>query len=288
MYASPFQYHRAGSIAEARQLLAAHPGAKLLAGGHSLLPLMKLRLANPEALIDIGSIAELKGITATQDGFRIGAATPHAAIAASSHLATGCAVVNDTAGRIGDPAVRNRGTIGGSLAHADPGADLPGVLVAIGASIEVIGAAGTRTIAADDFFQGLMTTALDEGDIVTAIRVRRLKKGEGAAYAKFPHPASRYAVIGAAACIALEKGVCTSGRVVVSGLLPRPTVLSSVEKALVGAKLDEAAIAAASGRAGEDLGGDIIGDSFASAGYRRGVVGVYVARAVREAARRAG
>ena len=124
MYASPFQYHRAGSIAEARQLLAAHPGAKLLAGGHSLLPLMKLRLANPEALIDIGSIAELKGITATQDGFRIGAATPHAAIAASSHLATGCAVVNETAGRIGDPAVRNRGTIGGSLAHADPGADL--------------------------------------------------------------------------------------------------------------------------------------------------------------------
>jgi carbon-monoxide dehydrogenase medium subunit len=288
MYASPFQYHRASSIAEARKLLAANPGAKLLAGGHSLLPLMKLRLANPEALVDIGSIAELKGITATQDGFRIGAATTHATISASSHLRTGCAVVAETAGRIGDPAVRNRGTIGGSLAHADPGADLPGVLVAIGASIEVAGEAGTRAIAAHDFFQGLMTTALGENEIVTGVGVRRLKKGEGAAYAKFPHPASRYAVIGAAACVAVEKGVCSAARVVASGLVPRPVVLSSVEQTLVGAKLDEATIAAASGAAGEGLGDDIIGDHFASAGYRRGVIGVYVARAVREAARRAG
>lgn len=288
MYASPFRYHRASSIAEARQLLAAHPGAKLLAGGHSLLPLMKLRLANPEALIDIGSIAELTGITATQDGFRIGAATTHAAIAASSHLMTGCAVVAETAGRIGDPAVRNRGTIGGSLAHADPGADLPGVLVAIGASIEIIGDAGTRTVAADEFFQGLMTTALGEGEMVTAVRLRRLKKGEGAAYAKFSHPASRYAVIGAAACVAVEKGACTSARVVASGLVPRPAVLASVEKSLAGTRLDEAAIAAAIGRAGEDLGDDVIGDNFASAEYRRAVVGVYVARAIREASRRAG
>src|SRR5574338_720474 len=122
MFASPFQYHRASSIAEAQQLLASNPGARLLAGGHSLLPLMKLRLANPEALIDIGSIAELKGVTATADGFRIGAATTHAAIASSAELRAGCAVLAETAGRIGDPAVRNRGTIGGSLAHADPGA----------------------------------------------------------------------------------------------------------------------------------------------------------------------
>jgi len=288
MYASPFQYHRASSIAEARDLLAANPGAKLLAGGHSLLPLMKLRLANPEALIDIGSIAELKGITATQDGFRVGAATTHAEIAASPPLTTGCAVVAETAGRIGDPAVRNRGTIGGSIAHADPGADLPGVLVAIGASIEIMGAAGTRTLAADEFFLGLMTTALGEGEVVTAVRVRRLKKGEGAAYAKFPHPASRYAVIGAAACVASDKGSCTSARVVASGLVARPTILGSVERALVGARLDEAAIAASSARAGEDLGDDLIGDNFASAGYRRAVAGVYVARALREAARRAG
>lgn len=288
MYASPFQYHRAGSVAEARRLLAAHPGAKILAGGHSLLPLMKLRLANPEALIDIGSIAELKGITATQDGFRIGAGTTHATIAASPHLRTGCGIVAETAGRIGDPAVRNRGTIGGSLAHADPGADMPPVLVAVGASIEVAGEAGTRTIAAHDFFQGLMTTALGDGDIVTAVAVRRLKKGEGAAYVKFPHPASRYAVIGAAACLAVERGVCTSARIVAGGLVVRPAVLAAVEQALVGAKPDEASIAAAAARAGEGLGDDVIGDNFASAEYRRGVVGVYVARAIRDAARRAG
>jgi carbon-monoxide dehydrogenase medium subunit len=288
MFASPFQYHRASSIAEARQLLAAHPGAKLLAGGHSLLPLMKLRLANPEALIDIGSIAELKGIAATADGFRIGAGTTHAMVAASTELRGGCAVVAETASHIGDPAVRNRGTIGGSLAHADPGADLPGVLVALGASIEVIGAAGTRRIPAADFFQGLMATALGEGEIVTSVHVRRLNSGEGAAYSKFPHPASRYAVIGATACVAVEKGSCTSARVVAGGLVTQPMVLPSVGKALVGSRLDEAAITAASARAVEDLGDDLIGDIFASAEYRRAIAGVYVARALREAARRAG
>lgn len=288
MFASPFRYHRASSIAEARQLLASNAGARLLAGGHSLLPLMKLRLANPEALIDIGAIAELKGITATADGFRIGAATTHAAIAGSAELRAGCAVLADTAGRIGDPAVRNRGTIGGSLAHADPGADLPAVLAAIGAAIDVTGGGGSRTIAAADFIEGLMTTALGDGDLVTAINVRRLGKGEGAAYAKFAHPASRYAVIGAAAWLKVEKGTCTSARIVASGLVARPTALPSVEKALAGNRLDEAAITTASGRAAEDLGGDLIGDIFASAEYRRAVAGAYVARAVREAARQTG
>jgi carbon-monoxide dehydrogenase medium subunit len=287
MYASPFRYHRASSIAEARQLLATNPGAKLLAGGHSLLPLMKLRLANPDVLIDIGSVAELKGITPTSDGFRIGAATTHAAIAASAELRAGCAVVAATAGRIGDPAVRNRGTIGGSLAHADPGADLPGVLVALGATIEVMGTGGTRTIPSNEFFQGLMTTALADAELVTAVNVRRLGKGEGAAYAKFAHPASRYAVIGAAACLTVEKGTCAGARVVASGLVDRPTILPSVEKALGGTRLDEAAITAASARAAEDLGGDLLGDIFASVEYRRAVAGTYVARALREAARQA-
>ena len=288
MFASPFQYHRASSIAEARQLLASNPGARLLAGGHSLLPLMKLRLANPEALIDIGSIAELKGVTATADGFRIGAATTHAAIANSAELRAGCAVLAETAGRIGDPAVRNRGTIGGSLAHADPGADLPCVLAAIDASIEVAGGGGNRSIPAVDFIEGLMTTALGDGELLTAVKVRRLGKGEGAAYAKFAHPASRYAVIGAAACLKVDKGVCASARIVATGLVARPTRLTAVEQALSGKRLEDAAITAASARAGEDLGGDLVGDIFASAEYRRAVAGVYVARALREAARQAG
>jgi carbon-monoxide dehydrogenase medium subunit len=287
MYATPFQYHRASSIAEACKLLAANPGAKLLAGGHSLLPLMKLRLAAPEALIDIGSIAELKGIATSGDDIRIGAATTHSAIAASADLRGGCAVVAETASRIGDPAVRNRGTIGGSLAHADPGADLPGVLMAVGATIEVAGGSGVRRIPAGEFFLGLMTTALGEGELVANVVVPRLKAGQGAAYAKFPHPASRYAVIGAAAWVAVDKGACTSARVVASGLVPHPARLPSVEQALVGTKLDDAAIAGACGRAAGDLGDDVIGDVFASAGYRRGVVGAYVAHALRDAAKRA-
>jgi carbon-monoxide dehydrogenase medium subunit len=288
MYASPFQYHRASSIAEARQLLASNPGARLLAGGHSLLPLMKLRLASPDTLIDIGAIAELQGITATTDGIRIGAATTHAAIARSPEVRAGCAVLADTAGRIGDPAVRNRGTIGGSLAHADPGADLPGVLGAVDARIEVAGAGGNRTIPAADFVQGLMTTVLGEGELVTAVIVPRLARGEGAAYAKFAHPASRYAVIGAAAWLKVEGRACTGARVVVSGLVTRPTRLPSVEAALGGTRLDEAAITAAGGRAAADLDGDLIGDLFASAEYRRAVAGAYVARALREAARQTG
>lgn len=287
MYASPFDYHRASSIAEARRLLASHPGAKLLAGGHSLLPLMKLRLASPEALIDIGSIGELKGISAGADGIRIGAGTTHATIAASPELRDGCAVVAETAARIGDPAVRNRGTIGGSLAHADPGADLPTVLMALGATIEVIGPAGTRTIAADEFFLGLMETALGEGELITTVRVPRLRRGEGAAYAKLPHPASRYAVIGAAAFVVVEGGACTSARVTVGGLLAKPTLMPSVQAALVGSSLDDATIASASGHAASDVGADVIGDIFASAEYRRAMAGVYVADALRAAAHRA-
>jgi carbon-monoxide dehydrogenase medium subunit len=288
MYATAFHYHRASSIADACRLLAAHPGARPLAGGHSLLPLMKLRLATPETLVDIGSIAELKGIAARDDAVRIGGATTHAAIADSAELRDGCPVVAATASRIGDPAVRNRGTIGGSLAHADPGSDLPTVLAAVRATIEVAGPSGTRKVPASEFFLGLMTTALGEAELITDVVVPRLRAGEGAAYAKFPHPASRYAVIGVAAWLAVEKGVCRSARVVAGGLLPRPTPLPSVERALVGTALDEAAIASASGRAADDLGEDVIGDVFASAGYRRGVAAAYVARALRDAAALAG
>lgn len=288
MFPSAFTYHRASSIAEAVRLLSANPGAKLLAGGHSLLPLMKLRLAGPDTVIDIGPVAELKGISADNDGFRIGAGSTHAAIAASAELRNGCAVVAETAARIGDPAVRNRGTIGGSIAHADPGADLPAVLVAIDATIEVAGPAGTRSIPAPDFFLGLMTTALGGEEVVTDVRVPRLGNGEGAAYAKFPHPASRYAVIGVAARVRVVNGTCADARVVASGLVPRPTRLPSVEAALQGSRLDEAAVTAATARAGEDLGDDLIGDIFASVEYRRAVAGTYVTRAVSDAARRAG
>lgn len=288
MFPSPFTYHRAASISEAVQLLSANPGAKLLAGGHSLLPLMKLRLANPATIVDIGGVAELKGLGAVKDAFRIGAATPHAVLAASAELREGCPVLAETASRIGDPAVRNRGTIGGSIAHADPGADLPGVLVALAATIEIAGKSGVRSVPAAEFFLGLMTTALGPEEVITDVVVPRLGKGEGAAYVKLPHPASRYAVIGAAAWVRQQKGKCAAARVVASGLVPSPVRLSRVERALEGSALDDAAVAAAAAHAAEDLGGDVIGDIFASAEYRRAVVGTYVAQAVGRAARRAG
>lgn len=287
MYASSFAYHRASSVADAQRLLAANPGAKILAGGHSLLPAMKLRLAAPAAVVDIGRIVELKGITAADGGLRIGAMTTHAEVAASPLVAKSCAILADAASRIGDPAVRNRGTIGGSVAHADPAADLPTVLTAVGARMEIAGASGTRSVEAAEFFQGMMTTALGESDILTAVWVPAIGGGRGAAYAKFPHPASRYAVIGAAAAVDVSGGACTRAIIVVGGITGMPTRLPSVEAALAGQALTDEAVASACSKAAGDLSGDLMGDIFASAEYRRAVAGVYVARAVAAAAKRA-
>jgi carbon-monoxide dehydrogenase medium subunit len=280
MFAPTFAYHRATSLADAQRLLAAHPEAKLLAGGHSLLPLMKLRLAAPDAVVDIGRVAELKGVAESGGRLRIGALTTHAVIAASSVVRQHCAVLAETAGRIGDPAVRNRGTIGGSLAHADPGADLPPVLVALGADIEIAGAAGTRAVPAGDFFVGLMATTLGAGEIVTAVSVPVLTPGLGATYVKFAHPASRYSVIGAAAAVSVEGGTISGARVVVGGLVAQPTRLGAVEEALVGQPATAETAARAAGRTGDAIGGGAIGDLFASAGYRRAVAGTYVAEAI--------
>ena len=152
MFATDFDYYRAGSVSEAGQLLQAHPGAKLLAGGHSLIPLLKLRLAAPAAVIDIGRIGELKGITVSGDTLKIGSLTTHAELAAAAAVRQHAAALAEAAGQIGDPAVRNRGTVGGNVAHADPASDLPTVLAALGATFVVVGAGGARTIDASEFF----------------------------------------------------------------------------------------------------------------------------------------
>lgn len=288
MYAPSFTYHRASSVADAQHLLAANPGAKLLAGGHSLLPMLKLRLAAPTALIDLGRIAELKGITSADGGVRIGAMTSHADVASSAALKAHCPVLAEAAARIGDMAVRNRGTIGGSVAHADPAADLPTVLTAVGARLEVAAGGGAiRIVAAADFFLGMMATAVGEGEILTAVWVPEFGAGTGAAYSKFPHPASRYAVVGAAACVTVAGGACTKAVVAVGGATATPTRLPGVEAALVGQPLTDATIAAAAGHTAQDLGADLMGDVFASAEYRRHVAGTYVARALTAAAARA-
>jgi carbon-monoxide dehydrogenase medium subunit len=249
--------------------------------------MLKLRLAAPEALIDLGRVAELRGVAAADGGVRIGAMTPHAEVAASKLVADHCAMLSEAASRIGDPAVRNRGTIGGSVAHADPAADLPIVLVAAGARIEVAGARGKRSVNAADFFQGLMATALGEDEIVTAVFVPSLGRGRGAAYRKFAHPASRYAVIGAAAVIEVADAVCRQATVVVGGLTAPPTPLPAVAAALTGQTLTPESIRAASGRAAGDLSGELIGDIFASAEYRRAAAAAYVAQAIAAAAERA-
>jgi carbon-monoxide dehydrogenase medium subunit len=284
MYATDFDYHRAASIAEASELLRKHPGAKLLAGGHSLIPALKLRLADPAALIDIGRIAELKGVLLKDGTLRIGALTTHAEIASSAVVVEHCPALAEAAGHVGDPAVRNRGTIGGNVAHADPASDLPTVLTAVGARFEIAGAKGTRTVGVGEFFTGMMTTALGEHDLLTAVTVPAKAKGQGMAYAKFAHPASRYAVIGVAAVLTASGGSCTAAAVAVGGLVPRPVRAGAVEQALVGQPLSADTIEKAAKLASNDLGPDVIGDLYASAEYRSAVAPVWVKRALTQAA----
>ncbi len=288
MYPAQFEYYRAVTLNDVQRLLEEHPDAKLLAGGHSLLPLMKLRLARPGAVVDIGRVTKLKGITVQGETLHIGALTTHAELAASSDVRRVAPVLAEAAALVGDPAVRNRGTIGGNVAHADPASDLPTVLVAAGAQFVAVGPTGERTIDATDFFQGLMATALGEHEILTAVTVPVMKDSEGAAYVKFVHPASRYAVVGAAVVIATRDGACSSARIAVGGLVPRATRAKSVEAALAGRPLSPESIEKAAREIARDLGDDVLGDIFASAEFRRAMAPVYLGRAIATAARRSG
>ena len=282
MYPAKFSYVRAESVESAIALIQDNEDAKLLAGGHSLLPAMKLRLAEPATLVDIGRVDGLKGISygSGDEQDCIGPLTTHAMLAASD-LAT---ALSDAAAGIGDPQVRNRGTIGGNIAHADPASDLPTVLTALDATIGVQGAGGGRSIRAGDFFTGLFETDLAEDEIITVISVPREPQGTGSAYAKLFNPASRYAMVGAAASVTVSGGSITSARVAVGGLTPTPVRGSSVESALVGGQsVDSAASAIANDVGAEDIQGDI----HASAEYRLAVLPVFVQRALESAIARA-
>jgi carbon-monoxide dehydrogenase medium subunit len=204
MYPAQFDYHTPGTVREALALLGQHKDdAKLLAGGHSLLPAMKLRLAQPKHLVDLRKISSLSGIKEEGGTLVIGAMATHHAVESSSVVKSKCPMLAQVAAQIGDPMVRNMGTIGGSLAHADPAADYPAAIIALGAEMVAEGPKGTRTIKADDFFKGLLTTALAEDEILTEVRIPAGVGKVGAAYAKFPHPASRFAVVGVAAVLTL-------------------------------------------------------------------------------------
>src|SRR3990170_2901267 len=219
MYPAAFEYHAPNSVKDALRLLGKlKDDAKLLAGGHSLIPMMKLRLAQPGHLIDLRKVKGLAGIKEEKAALVIGAMTTHWEIEASKAVKAKLPVLAEVAGIIGDPAVRNKGTLGGSIAHADPAADWPAAMLALGAEMVCEGPKGKRTVKADDWFVGLMTTAAKGNEILTAIRVPVWPAGSGAAYMKFPHPASRFAVVGVCAAVTLDKqGVCTRAGVAVTG-----------------------------------------------------------------------
>jgi carbon-monoxide dehydrogenase medium subunit len=289
MYAADFDYYVADSVTEAVQLLERHPGASLLAGGHSLIPLLKLRLGRPPAVIDIGRIGALRGFRRQGPDIRVGCLTTHADLAGSPTMQDFCPLLSEVTGLIGDPQVRNRGTIGGSVAHAEPAADLPAALTALGASFRATGPRGQRTIAVSDFFQGVFETSLESNEILTDVVVPVRQEGQGMAYAKFPHPASRFAVIGAAAMLTVQNGRCQSASVALGGLVPRPIRAGRVEQALAENTLSEAAITEAAALVVEDLSDEeLLGDIFASAEYRRAVAPSYVREALLRAAQLAG
>lgn len=285
MQTAPFTYHRPTTVAEALDLLG--EGARPLAGGHSLLPVMKLRQASPSALIDLSRIEELEGIDASGDEIVVRAMTTHADVASSAPIQQHCGIAAEAARMIGDVQVRNRGTIGGSVAHADPAADLPGVLQAVGGSIAVTGSGGDRTIAADDFFVDLFATALADGELVTAVHLPKMDAGTAGAYEKHPHPASRYAVVGIAAVLSMDGDTVSEAAIVVGGVTTSPTRATAAQDALVGQAPTEDMIAAAADRVAGEIR-DPIGDLYASGEYRTHLAGVLTKRALSRAAALAG
>ena len=285
MYPPEFDYVRAGSVGEALALLAQHDEAKLLAGGHSLIPLMKLRLADPGTLIDIGRIPELKGISKSNGTIRIGALTTHAMLAASDDV-PGC--LHDAENLVADVQVRNVGTIGGNVVHADPASDPPTVLTALNATFHITGNGGQRAVAAADFFTGVFETAVGDNEILTAIEIAAETAGTGSAYAVMENPASGYAMVGAAAVVTMSGDRCSSASVAVGGLTPTATRAPSVEAALVGNVLDASTIAAAAAAVQSDLGDIVLGDMHAGKDYRKAMATVYVKRALTTAVERAG
>jgi carbon-monoxide dehydrogenase medium subunit len=286
MRPAEFEYHQPTSLDEAISLLGELEDSRPLAGGHSLLPMMRLRLATPAALVDLGRIPGLDGISGNGGGLTIGALATHAEVA-GSEVAIGIApVLPETAAMIGDRQVRNCGTIGGSVAHADPAADYPTVLKALGATITVTGKNGEREIAADDFFRGIFETALEPGELVTSVTVPATASGTGAAYVKHRHPASSYTVVGVAAVVSVENGTCTSARLTVGGVTASPVDATAAAEALVGGPGSEDAIAAAGEKVPESLP-DAMGDRYASGEYRTHLAKVLARRALTEAFERA-
>ncbi|MFQ5829234.1 MAG: FAD binding domain-containing protein [Candidatus Methylomirabilia bacterium] len=284
MYPAQFEYHTPSTVQDAISLLGKlGDDAKLLSGGHSLIPTMKLRLAQPKHLIDLRKVPGLAGVKEEGGAIVIGSLTTHYQLESSALLKQKCPLLPETAGQIGDPQVRNLGTIGGNLAHADPAADYPAAVVALGAELVAQGPKGKRTIKADEFFRGLLTTALKPDEVLVEVRIPAWPAGTGMSYMKFPHPASRFAVVGVAAAVTLDgKGSCSKVGVGVTGAGTKAIRAKAVEAALSGKSLDGAAIQAAAEKAPDGV--DVQADLQGSVEYKTHLVKVFCRRALEAAA----
>lgn len=279
-----FDYHAPRSVAEAIGLLGSLPDAKLLAGGHSLLPMMKLRFAQPANLIDLNRIAELRGICEDGNAVVIGAMTVENDLIASPLLQAKVPLLPEAARQIADPQVRNRGTIGGDIAHGDPGNDHPALMLALDATFTLEGPKGKRSVAADGFFHGTYMTALAEDEILTAIRVPVFAPKTGYAYAKLKRKTGDWATAAAAVVLRLDGGKVSHVRIALTNLAPAALRATEAEAALIGQPLNDAAIAAAAAKAMAacDPADDLRGDRE----YKLAMAGQMVQRALRQAAAR--
>ena len=287
MYAAPFEYHAPTSVADAVALLEKFgDDAKVVSGSQSLVPLMKLRLSTPKHLVDLRKVPGLSGVAEQSGSIVIGGMTTHHAVSVDELVRKKLPMMAEAAGNIGDAQVRNMGTIGGSLSHADPAADWPAVLMALDASVQIAGRRGERTVKIDQFIVGPLTTVLESGEIVTQVRVPVPSGRYGGAYEKLPHPASRFAVVGIAAEVFLDaRGAVQSSRIAVAGLGPRVTRAAYVEQALQGKMPDASGLKGAAARAAE--GFELREDLLGSAAYKANLAVVYTERALKRAVGRA-
>jgi len=284
MIPAKFDYHAPDTIESALELIGQFADdCKILSGGHSLIPLLKLRLAAPTALVDIGRIKELDYIRVDGTTLRIGALSTHGAIASSELVRKSCPLLSQTAAFIGDPQVRNRGTIGGSITHNDPAADWPATILALDAKVRVRSVLGERVVEARDFFVGMLTSAVRTGEIVTEISVELPAQGGASAYLKLAQPASGFAIVGVAVQLDHSADKFNTVRVGITGLAPVAYRANSVEAALKGKKVAADVIDSASTGADKDAS-DAMSDIHASGEYRRHLARVLTQRAIRKAA----
>jgi carbon-monoxide dehydrogenase medium subunit len=283
VFPTSFTYERASSVANAVALLEQYEDAKILAGGHSLIPAMKLRLAAPEVLVDISRIAELKGIN-IGDEFRIGAMVTYNEIRDHAELSAMLPILAEAINVIGDQQVRARGTLGGAIAHADPAADLTAVFEVLNGRVKVIGPSGDREIKAEDLFVDLWTTTIEPNEVLTEVIIPRPIEGTKMAYAKHAHPASGYAVVGVAVALPMVDGNYHDARIVLTGATSRPTRLTAAEGALNGATPGDEVISSAASVAAQRV--DINGDTYASEEFRAHLIQVMTGRALEHASSR--